>query len=260
MTKPPSSKRPKGVPASAPSGQELPGLEKHETDFTSYENTPITRPEYISALVHLYRGELSRTIAWRVRLDATTNWAVVATAGLLTFVFGQGQHSQWALLAGMPVIAVFHALEARRFRLWHVWATRLRVIEENFYGPILRRDPESPTQSWGKLVAEDLFKPTFKLTRLDAMRARLVRNYWAIYGTLIAAWLSKVFLLRAEGTSLRDALGAGNAVLPWWGSLAFLGTFVAFMLALLAYRADRPRDDIEYFEVHEPSTQFLRDE
>ena len=55
------------------------------------ESDPLTRPEYISAIVHLYRGELHRANAWRMRLDNTTNWAVLTTAGLLTFSFGDGR-------------------------------------------------------------------------------------------------------------------------------------------------------------------------
>jgi uncharacterized membrane protein len=32
-----------------------------------YESTPLTRQEYISAIVHLYRGELDRATTWRLR-------------------------------------------------------------------------------------------------------------------------------------------------------------------------------------------------
>jgi uncharacterized membrane protein len=33
----------------------------------------------ITALSHLYRGEVYRSTVWRTRLDTTTNWAVVTT-------------------------------------------------------------------------------------------------------------------------------------------------------------------------------------
>jgi uncharacterized membrane protein len=36
-------------------------------------------PADITALAHLYRGELYRNTVWRTRLDTTTNWAVVTT-------------------------------------------------------------------------------------------------------------------------------------------------------------------------------------
>ena len=141
-----------------------------------YESSPLTRPEYISALVHLYRGELYRSNSWRLRLDHTTNWAVITTAGLLTFSFGDAGHSHWALLIGLAVITVFLGFEARRFRFAHMWRSRVRMIEENFYGPILRRDPVSPEADWGDMVAEDLFRPQFKIGRLQSIRLRLMRN------------------------------------------------------------------------------------
>jgi hypothetical protein len=41
----------------------------------------------ITALSHLYRGELYRSTVWRTRLDATTNWAVVTTGLALSLTF-----------------------------------------------------------------------------------------------------------------------------------------------------------------------------
>jgi len=41
----------------------------------------------ITALSHLYRGELYRSTVWRTRLDATTNWAVLTTGIALSLTF-----------------------------------------------------------------------------------------------------------------------------------------------------------------------------
>ena len=41
----------------------------------AFEDYPLTRQEYISAMVHFYRGEMYRSQIWRQRLDTTTNWA-----------------------------------------------------------------------------------------------------------------------------------------------------------------------------------------
>ena len=46
----------------------------------SFEDYPLTRQEYINALVHLHRGEMHRSQVLRSRLDTTTNWAVPTTA------------------------------------------------------------------------------------------------------------------------------------------------------------------------------------
>ena len=218
-----------------------------------YESTPLARSEYIAAVVHLYRGELSRSISWRMRLDNTTNWAVITTAGLLTFAFGTVDHSHWVILIGMALIAVFLTFEARRYRYEDVWRHRVRKIEENFYGPILRRDPISPEKSWGSLVARELFEPSFQIGRLEAIRARLVGNYWAIFGVLGFAWCVKLFIhpTPAHGWGeLRDRLSMG--FLPWWLPLAYLGTFLAVCLAIVLNPQVRRHNDLTHGHDHRP--------
>jgi len=42
--------------------------------------TPAFSSADITALAHLYRGEVYRSTVWRTRLDATTNWAALTTA------------------------------------------------------------------------------------------------------------------------------------------------------------------------------------
>lgn len=200
-----------------------------------YESTAVSRAEYIAAVVHLYRGELYRANSWRIRLDNTTNWAVLTTAGLLTFTFGDAGHSHWTLLVGIAMIAIFLGFEARRFRYADVWRSRVRLIEENFYGPILRRDPISPEAAWGQRIARDLFEPRFKITRLQALRVRLLRNYWALFVVLLGAWAIRLATSPSPCGSwdeLRARLGAG-ALLPWWVAVAYVGGFLAITLALV---------------------------
>ena len=66
-----------------------------------FEASPLQRGEYITAMAHLYRGELQRSLSWRLRLDTTTNWAIFTTAGILTFSFNNPQYAAQTLLAGM---------------------------------------------------------------------------------------------------------------------------------------------------------------
>ena len=219
-------------------------------DPVDLESDPITRPEYISAIVHLYRGELHRATSWRIRLDATTNWAVFTTAGLLTFSFGEGKHSHWVILIGTALVSVFLAFEARRYRLADVWRSRVRKIEENFYGPILRRELVSPEVEWGKLVAEDLFHPTFKLTRLMALRVRLTRNYWPMYVVLLASWVVHVLAIPEAAESwpdVQDHLAAG--LLPWWMPLAYVVLLLGAMTWLFMVTPRSPRSEEDYWSL-----------
>ncbi|MDE0914874.1 MAG: DUF2270 domain-containing protein [Planctomycetota bacterium] len=212
------------------------------------ESDPLTRPEYISAIVHLYRGELHRANAWRMRLDNTTNWAILTTAALLTFSFGEGQHSHWTLLAGMALISAFLTFEARRFRLADVWRARVRMIEENFYGPLLRRKLDSPEALWGNLVADDLFRPKYKITHLQAIRLRLLRNYWPIYCVLFLAWCVHVTLMPVPAESwgaVRASLSTG--LIPWWAPLAFLGLLMTAGLAIIFVPPKVPQTEMEHW-------------
>jgi len=232
-----------GMEGSTPAGPEKPA--NLEVDL---ESEPLTRPEYISAIVHLYRGELHRSNAWRIRLDNTTNWAILTTAGLLTFSFGEGQHSHWTLLAGMALVSTFLTFEARRFRLADVWRARVRMIEENFYGPLLRRSMDSPEALWGNMVADDLFRPKYKITHLQAIRLRLLRNYWPIYSVLLLAWCVHVTLLPVEAESwaeVRTHLSAG--LIPWWGSLAYIGSFLVAGLCIVILPPKAPQTEMEHW-------------
>ncbi len=211
------------------------GSESSSAQRPDYESTPLTRQEYISAVVHLYRGELARADSWRMRLDNTTNWAILSCVGLLSFAFGEESHSHWVLLLGLALVSAFWVFEARRFRLYCVWRARVRMIEENFYAPILQRDTISPMQDWGMLVAEDLFRPRFKITRATALRARLIRNYLALFALLILAWGFKVALhpWPASGwEGLRRNLGE-SFLLPWWTAPALISAFVATLLLIV---------------------------
>jgi uncharacterized membrane protein len=211
-------------------------VDERRRDQVDYEGTPLTRQEYISAIVHLYRGELSRATAWRIRLDTTTNWAVLTTAGLLAFAFRSGDNPHWPLLLGTALISLLLGYEARRYQMFDVWRSRVRKIEENFYGPILTRDPVSPYRQWGERVARDLLTPSYKIGFRQAVRARFLRNYWAIYVVLLAAWAVKVLIhpnpAKHWDEVLRNLAGE-DEMLSYHVPLIYMGVMVLAALYLL---------------------------
>ncbi|MEX1023919.1 MAG: DUF2270 domain-containing protein [Planctomycetota bacterium] len=215
-----------------------------DVPLPDYENTPITRSEYIAALVHLYRGELFRANSWRLRLDHTTNWSILTTAGLLSFSFSEPQHTHWSLLIGLSLVSVFWLFESRRYRMADIWYVRLRLIEENFYGPILRRNPASPKQSWGELLSRDMFDPRFKMGRLRALKARLQHNYWAVFGVLLASWCLKILLHPVPAHAWRDLKPRlGEGLLPWWLPLTYIAIFLGFLAVVVLAAPPVPKDD-----------------
>ena len=105
---------------------------------------PPTQPVFsaadIGALAHLYRGEVYRSTVWRTRLDATTNWAVVATGIALSVTFSSASASPLPLALVGLLVAVFLTIEARRYRFFDFWRMRAHVLELQFFGP----DPARP--------------------------------------------------------------------------------------------------------------------
>ena len=209
-----------------------------------FEEEPLTRSEYITALVHLYRGEMNRANTWRNRLDATTNWAVVTTAAMLSFAFNQPAHSHVTLLLANLMILLFLGFEARRFRYFDVWRARIRMMEENFFLPIIRRNLVSPRVGWRDFVAEDLDRPTFKVTLLQAIGMRLRRNYIGLFAVLLVAWLAKLTLHpdgASTGGQVLDRMAIGP--LPGWSVLMVTLFFYGGLLWIAMWRGGRSSSD-----------------
>lgn len=204
-----------------------------ESQRLAFEESALTRAEYIMAVSHLYRGELQRSISWRIRLDTTTNWAIIAAVGILTFSFQNPGYAPQTLLAGMYANLLFLVLESQRFRFFDAYRARVRMVEENFYVPLLRRDLVSPMADWGPRVAEDLLHPRFHLTMRQAIRARLGRIYLPLYLAQLVGWLSLVAWQRPADLSLVKMLPIGR--LPGWVPLALMVGLFAFMIYIMIF-------------------------
>jgi len=215
------------------------------TDKTSFESFPLTRPEYISAMVHFYRGEMYRSQIWRTRLDTTTNWAVVTVAGMISFAFSSPEHHPFTLLLANVLITNFLAIEARRYRYFTVFRARVRMIEENFYLPLIRRSLISPKGDWSDWVARDLDSPKFKNTFLEALLFRLQHNYIWLYGIVLVTWLVKLFIHPTPASSMPEIIarmGIGP-IHPWVVLTAMIGFYVGVVLLLLTPHAKRAATD-----------------
>jgi uncharacterized membrane protein len=196
---------------------------------TTFESVPLTRPEYINAMVHFYRGELSRSQAWRNRIDTTTNWAVLTTAGMVSFAFSSPEHSPFTLVLANVLIATFLWIEARRYRYFTVFRARVRMIEENFFLPLLRRDLVSPKPEWREMVARDLDRPRFRTTRLEATLFRLRRNYIWLFGIIFLTWVVKLFIHPTPARSVGEMVARmGIGPISSWLVLGIMFAFYVF--------------------------------
>ncbi len=242
-TAPPGSGSPEPRRGVAGSGGGPPGPGEAPVD---YESSPLERNAYVTAVIHLYRGEISRANTWRQRLDQTTNWAVFTTATALGFAFNTPEHTHFALIFANLLLIILLFLEARRFRFFDVWRSRIRKIETNFFAPILERDLDSPQSHWGRLIAADLDEPRFHLSFLQAVRLRLVKNYLPIFGVVLFAWTIKLATHPTPARSWEDCLARLEYdPIPAWFVVSGLGLFyLALVCVALFCRVDtRHRDD-----------------
>jgi len=205
-----------------------------------FEHQPLQRAEYITAMAHLYRGELQRSLSWRLRLDTTTNWAIFTTAGIISFAFNNPEYAAQTLLAGMYANLLFLILEAQRFRFFDVFHSRLRLVEENFYGPLLRRNLNRPLADWGRHVAEDLDRPHYHISMRQAIRSRLGRVYAPLFVAQIVGWLLVVVLRRrAQGEDWFEILAIGRV--PGYVPAAMVTGLFLFLLVCVFTAPPLPR-------------------
>src|SRR5690349_22578540 len=152
---------------------------------------PTSSAEYVNSLSHYYRGELSRMMSWRDRLDRTTNWAITGVGAMLSVSLSSPQSHHGVLLFAMVLIFLLLCIESRRYRFFHVYRSRVRLIERNYYARIFSpREHLDPTH-WMHQLSEDLRLPRFSITHRQAMARRLRRNYSWLFLILLLAWLLK---------------------------------------------------------------------
>jgi uncharacterized membrane protein len=184
-------------------------------------------------LAQLYRGELSRSDRWRMRLDTTSNWALTTTAGVISYAFSNASTSHVVLLVGIWLVLTFLALEARRYRYYDLWNRRLRLLEHGFWGPVLRREPEDPDAM--RELAAELERPVLRLSHWSALATRMNRAYGPILLVLLASWFMKVAAHpHAVGSVSELADRAHVSFVPGWVVLTGLAAFTLVSVALFA--------------------------
>ncbi|HEX9778658.1 MAG TPA: DUF2270 domain-containing protein [Geopsychrobacteraceae bacterium] len=200
----------------------------------------LSRPELITTLVHYYRAEAQRSLAWRERLDRTTNWAVGATAAFLGFGYSHPEFPHSFFLFGIALIYTLLLVEARRYRFYDAYEYRVRLLHQNFiYHAVahgtLSEDPglEGGGIYWRAELASDLRYPQYKMSLTYALGRRIGANYIYLFTLLIVGWLMKI-KLHPQVVSSWDAFlqQAAIGVISGWFTLAFMVLFFAHLLVL----------------------------
>ena len=201
-----------------------------------------------SALAHLYRGEVHRMKLWRERLDRTTNWAVQLLAAILTWAFSSPANPHYVLLVGNLAVGLFLVIEARRYRAYDMWRSRVRTLQRNVWAPGLDPTREVDT-GWRERLAADYYEPTLKITFEEAVAHRLRRVYFPLFCILDGAWVLRVTAFGAAPWPESAAIGMVPGVAVTAGVALALGSglFVA-----LRPRVWRAHDELRTEDLRSP--------
>ncbi len=206
-----------------------------------------------TVLVHLYRGEVQRANTWRMRMDETPNYAIVLTAAIITWTFSSPANTHLLLLLSTLLIFAFLYIEARRYRAYEVWRSRVQVIEENFIAQMLHPTKGEVSKKWKEMLAEDLRRPKHKISHLQAVSHRLHRVYLWLFLTIFVAWLMKLWHHPTGTDSLqvmmkRAQIGAipGIIVMPLAGGI------ILFMVLFSLWGRKKEREYMGAISEEEP--------
>ncbi len=205
---------------------------------------PLTPSEFNTAMVHLYRGEVGRANTWRMRLDGTTNWAVLTTGATLSFAFSSVKNTHVMILINSLLIFYFMYIEARRYMFYDLWRTRVRLMETEFFVEMLTPEREDELENWRQILANDLLHPRFSVTLWQSLGRRLRRNYIWIFAVLVLAWLVKVIIHPSVPASFDELLHrVAIGPIPAWAVLLAGVVFNAFLVILAVTTLDRGSDE-----------------
>lgn len=206
------------------------------------EQEPAFSGAEIGAIAHLYRAEVYRSTMWRTRLDNTTNWAVVTTGIAFSLTYSSPEASPLPLFVVLLLVGVFLGLEARRYRYFNVWRARCRLMETDFYAPLIAGQPVVRDGHWDTLLSDDLTVPKFHVSYLISIGRRLRRNYAYIFTINAFAYAGKLAIHPTPLTSVaeffeRAAVGPvpGTVVIAF--GLLLHGTWLA--ITVLTYRYEK---------------------
>lgn len=213
--------------------------DEHEPVWT-YRGYELRPGEFTSAMVHLFRAEITRANVWRQRLDSTTNWAVLTTGASISFVFTEALAHHSVIFINALLVTLFLFVEARRYRYYELWSSRVRLMETDFFATMLV-PPFKPAPDWAESLAANLLHPQFTISVGEALGRRLRRNYVWVYLILAAAWVLKIWLHPEPSADLaeffeRAALGSIPGPFVLAAAAIALGAVVAFGLVTIRLR------------------------
>jgi uncharacterized membrane protein len=158
------------------------------------------------------------------------------------------------------ILLFFLLIEARRYRYYDVWRSRVRLLEVNFILPFLSAELCKPRSGWREELGTDLLVPRFKIGLLEAFGRRFRRNYVWIFLLLIFGWLADLAIALDGGLSFggfvrRAELGP----VPGWLVLAAQGVYLAALAVIAIITMGRRQASGRVYESREALCLFQDD-
>lgn len=181
-----------------------------------------------TVLVHYYRAMVGRADMWRMRMDTATNWAIGATAAVISFALGNPAAPHFVIHIGSLMTLTFLMLEARRLTFYHMWQERVLLLEDAVVRPAVGLEPRGDLPD---ALEPHLGRtaPTMPISKAVARRLRRVYVY--LFGVQLLAWWVKLSSHPSPSTSPADWLErAALGALP--GHAAAAATLLAFAFAV----------------------------
>lgn len=189
----------------------------------------------MSVLTHFYRASVAHGDVWRQRLDATTNWAVLTTAAVVTFAFGDPARPHFVLLLALVFATLFLVMESRRYQAYHVWRQRVQSLHRFLVAPALLGEPadvERIEEGLGEIAAH-LASSRPRITMLEAIGYRIRRNYGPLFTVVILTWGLRLWSSPVPATSVSDVVErAAVGVVP--GSVTLVAVAMFFVACVAA--------------------------
>ena len=193
-------------------------------------------------------------------MDATTNWAVVSTAAIVTFAFSRPDSPHFVLLLAVVFGVFFLVMEARRYQRFHMWRRRVHDMNRWIIVPAL--SPElapSADEIEAALteLANDLASSVPRVSVFDAIGYRIRRSYGFLFAAVTASWLLKISHHPTPVSSTSEFLErAAVGFLPGMAVLTFAGVATGVAIILASVASSEQMED--WTEVGSPLERALK--
>ena len=166
---------------------------------------------------------------------------MLTTGIALSVTYSSSDASPLPLVLVGFLVTFFLIFEARRYRCYNFFRARARLLETDFYVPMLRGEKVAVGVAWNAMLADDYSTPHYHISFMRAIGRRLRNNYSWILLIQAVAYYGKLAIHPVALTDLteffeRAAIGPIPGELVVLAGLLFHAGWMVF--AVVTWRLD----------------------